>query len=137
MFDSRKKLLLPGLVVIVSAVSVSLLIYRNWKKENFVIETSLKPEGYIATKIDDSAEPEDVSMKRGIPDGYGVVTHGDGSVYVGNFVNGKEEGKGKITYPGGASYEGGFKQGLPDGKGVCTYSSGESVQCVFVLGERQ
>lgn len=137
MLDTRRKLLLLSAVVVLSAVTVSWLIYRSWRKENFDIKTNLKPDTYITTKIDDSAAPENTSPNQGVPDGYGVVTHADGSVYVGSFVNGKANGKGKITFPGGASYEGEFKQGLPDGKGVCTYSSGESQDCVFLLGQRQ
>ena len=137
MLDSRKKLLLLGAIVILSAITVSLLIYRSWKKQNFDIETSLKPDTYISTKIDNSETPADASTNTEIANGYGVVKHADGSIYVGNFANGRENGKGKITYPGGASYEGYFKEGLPDGKGVCTYSSGESEDCVFLLGQRQ
>lgn len=137
MTGSRKKLYLLSAAVILSAVTISLLIYRSWKRENFDIKTSLKPDTYITTKIDESAAPEAAAPKHGIADGYGVVTHADGSVYVGNFINGKETGNGKITYPGGASYEGEFKEGLPDGRGVCTYSSGRSEDCVFLLGQRQ
>jgi len=129
--------LLVGTIIIVIIMLVSWHMYRTWKQENFVIETNLKPDTYIATKIDETVSTEKESRQAGIADGYGVVTHADGSVYMGSFVNGKESGKGKITYPGGASYEGIFKEGLPDGKGICTYSSGESVECVFLLGQRQ
>ena len=133
---SRIKLL-AGVIIFVSIMLVSYQLYRSWQKQNFVIESSLKPDTYIATKIDETVPPGKESLQGGITDGYGVVTHTDGSVYVGNFIEGKENGKGKITYPGGASYEGYFREGLPDGNGICTYSSGESVKCVFQLGQRQ
>jgi hypothetical protein len=113
------------------------LFLKPQPRENFTIETSIKPDTYIATKLDESPLPEPVLPQPAIQDGYGVVTHPDGTVYVGNFVSGRSHGQGKITYPGGASFEGEFSEGIPHGKGVCTYSSGESEDCVFLLGERQ
>ena len=128
--------LLVATIIAILAV-LAWLILKPQPREDFTIGTSIKPDTYIATKLDESPAQEPVATQSGIPDGYGVVTHPDGSIYVGNFVNSQSHGQGKITYPGGASYEGEFSEGFPHGKGVCTYSSGESEDCVFVLGQRQ
>lgn len=128
---------------LLGTAGVAILALLGWlwlhprQQADFVIETSIKPDTYIATRIDDTPTPEPVSLQAGIPDGYGVITHPDRLIYVGNFMNGQANGQGKVTYPGGASYAGEFSNGIPHGKGVCTYSSGKAEDCVFVLGERQ
>lgn len=140
MVSSRVQwLLLAAALVIVAALTAWLLLKRE-PRENFVIKTSLKPDTYIATRTDETPAPEqqpEPATPAVRQNGYGVITYPDGSIYVGNFVDGEESGKGKITYPGGASYEGEFSEGVPDGKGVCTYSSGKTENCEFILGERQ
>jgi len=127
--------LLGAALLIVAALTAWLLLKRE-PRENFVIKTSLTPDTYIATRIDETPEqqPATPAVRQ---NGYGVITYPDGSIYMGNFVDGEESGKGKITYPGGASYEGEFSEGVPHGKGVCTYSSGKTENCDFILGERQ
>lgn len=137
MIHSNKKLFLLCAVIVFSVSLIVWLLIESDKKENFVIETSIGSDTYLTTKMDEDQVQETVSLIDGIPDGYGVITNPDGSVYVGNFINGQSHGKGKITYPGGASYEGEFNLGIPHGKGVCTYSSGKSEDCVFLIGQRQ
>ena len=134
---SRLQLILLGVALVLVAALTAWLLLKSELREDFTIETSIKPDTYTATKMDESPAQEPASLQSGIPDGYGYVTHPDGSVYMGNFLNGLSNGQGKIIYPGGASYEGKFSEGLPNGKGVCTYSSGESEDCVFLLGQRQ
>ena len=48
----------------------------------------------------------------------------NGSVYEGEFLNGKMHGQGKYTWPSGDSYEGGFADGAFEGYGVYTHASG-------------
>ena len=134
---SRLQLSLLGLALVLVAALTAWLLLKSELREDFTIGTSIKPDTYIATKLDETTPQESAVPQSGIPDGYGIVTHPDGSTYVGNFVNGQSHGQGKITYPGGASFEGEFSEGFPHGKGVCTYSSGETEDCVFVLGQRQ
>ena len=133
----NSKLLLSGLAILVSAALGIWYIHKHDRRENFKIETSIEPQKYITAEHGDVKNQDKVSLKDGMPDGYGVTTRADGSVYVGNFVDGKSHGNGKITYPGGASYEGEFSEGKPHGKGTCTYSTGESEECIFLLGQRQ
>ncbi len=134
---SRLQLSLLGFALVFAAMLVAWLLLKPQPREDYTIGTSIKPDTYIATKLDETAPQESAVPQSGVPDGYGVVTHPDGSTYVGNFVNGQSHGQGKITYPGGASYDGEFSEGMPHGKGVCTFSSGESEDCVFLLGQRQ
>lgn len=137
MVGAKEKFLLTGLVIVILAVLVVWLVHKPAGRENFKIETSIESDSYIATQAGDPESREHVSLRDGMPDGYGVITRPDGSVYVGNFANGQIQGKGKISYPGGASYEGEFREGKPHGDGICTYSTGESEECTFVLGQRQ
>jgi hypothetical protein len=133
--SKQQRYALGGLLLGGTAVMLWWLLQPR-PQENYVIESSLKPDTYIATRVEaeTSGEPEPAT---GVVNGFGVVTHPDGSVYLGNFLAGQAHGNGKITYPGGASFEGEFSEGLPHGKGVCTYSSGKSEDCIFMLGQRQ
>ena len=60
----------------------------------------------------------------------------DGSVYEGDFVNGKRIGKGKLTWPSGEVYEGNFVNGKIIGKGKYTWPNGEVYEGDFVNGKR-
>jgi hypothetical protein len=136
---SKSQWSVGGAALVIAAALAAWLLLKPGLHENYIIPTSIKPDTYIATRLEE-APPENtqpVSPQTGIQDGFGVFSHPDGSIYVGNFINGRSHGRGKITYPGGASYEGEFSDGLPHGQGVCTYSSGESVDCIFAMGERQ
>lgn len=43
-------------------------------------------------------------------EGNGTLRMTDGTVYIGEFVRGKEEGKGVLTTKGGVRFEGSFKK---------------------------
>ena len=58
----------------------------------------------------------------------------DGSVYEGDFVDGKRTGKGKYTYTSGSVYEGDFVDGNFTGKGKYTYANGDVYEGDFVDG---
>jgi len=137
MVISKLQLSLLSVAIVAVTAVLTWLLLKPGLQEDFTIGTSIKPDTYIATKLDETDPQESAVPQSGIPDGYGIVTHPDGSTYVGNFVNGQSHGQGKITYSGGASYEGIFSEGMPHGKGVCTYSSGQTEDCVFLLGQRQ
>ena len=67
-----------------------------------------------------SGQPEDAL------NGYHQKRFADGSMYEGNFVNGKPEGKGTMIYVGGASYIGDWHYGLREGQGTWNYADGGS-----------
>ncbi len=58
--------------------------------------------------------------------GYHKKRFEDGSMYEGNFVNGRLEGKGTMIYVGGASYSGEWHNGLREGHGTWNYADGGS-----------
>ena len=68
--------------------------------------------------------------------GYHKKKFDDGSVYEGNFVNGKPEGKGTMKYVGGASYIGEWHYGLREGEGTWNYPDGGSYIGSWVRGRR-
>lgn len=58
----------------------------------------------------------------------------DGSVYEGDFVNGKRTGKGKYTWPSGDVYEGDFRNNEITGKGRKTLANGTVLKGDFENG---
>ena len=77
-----------------------------------------------------SGQPEDAL------NGYHQKRFADGSMYEGNFVNGKPEGKGTMIYVGGASYIGDWHYGLREGQGTWNYADGGSYIGEWQRGRR-
>ena len=63
---------------------------------------------------------------RGQPHGDGVHTYADGSIYTGNFVDGKRRGRGKLVTYRKEIFDGEWMNDLPNGKGDMIYASGET-----------
>jgi hypothetical protein len=96
------------------------------------------------------------------PDGRGMKVYSDGSVYIGEWMNGMrhclegkavwtrpdgtqyegtwmkdmKHGTGKLQYPDGSLYQGEFAQGYEHGHGVKTYTNGERFEGRFRFGKR-
>ena len=62
----------------------------------------------------------------GEADGRGTWRGRDGSIYDGEWRDGRIEGRGTYTYPDLAMYEGEFKAGVKAGRGTLTHADGES-----------
>ncbi len=58
-------------------------------------------------------------------EGKGVYTYKDGSVWKGEFKNGKAYGKGICLYADGRRYEGYWKNNVPQGEGIMYMQNGE------------
>ena len=69
-----------------------------------------------------------------VKDGYGKTTLSDGSVYEGQFKDGKFDGKGQLDFADQRQYTGEFKNGLFDGNGVLTYADGSKYEGEFKEG---
>lgn len=67
-----------------------------------------------------------------LPHGNGKYTWSDGSVYEGDWIDGKMTGKGILIWPSGAKYEGEFSGNYLHGHGTFTKSNG----CVYTGGWR-
>ena len=76
------------------------------------------------------------SQQPAVLNGYHKKKFDDGSVYEGNFMNGKPEGKGTMKYVGGASYSGEWHYGLREGEGTWNYPDGGSYIGSWVRGRR-
>ena len=59
-----------------------------------------------------------------LPHGHGIFTFSNGSVYNGEWKDGKSDGQGTFTFPDGAVYDGEWKDGKSDGQGKMTYEDG-------------
>ncbi|KAI5384642.1 Phosphatidylinositol 4-phosphate 5-kinase 7, variant 2 [Lathyrus oleraceus] len=66
------------------------------------------------------------------PHGNGKYTWSDGTIYEGDWIDGKMTGKGLITWTSGSKYEGEFSGGYLHGQGTFTESNG----CVYTGGWR-
>lgn len=67
---------------------------------------------------------DDVASLLGVQDGQGTYKYANGSVYVGNFLQGTKNGFGVMSYSTGEVYRGEHRNNLPHGKGSYTYRSG-------------
>lgn len=65
-----------------------------------------------------------------------TITYADGSVYVGEVVNGTIHGKGKCTFANGAVYDGDWVNGKRSGKGKYTFADGTVYEGDFQDGKR-
>lgn len=59
-------------------------------------------------------------------DGYGIMSYPDGSLYDGQFKNGKRDGYGTLRDAGGSTYKGHFSHGKKHGKGTFAPDDEES-----------
>jgi hypothetical protein len=70
------------------------------------------------------------------PNGKGVFTSADGTVYTGDFVDGLRSGKGVTVFPDGKRYEGEFESNYWNGKGVLTWPNGDRYEGDFLRGSQ-
>lgn len=65
----------------------------------------------------------------------GIYKYGDGSEYIGQFINGQGEGLGSCKYFNGNRYEGGWKDHAPHGRGTMYFSSGNRYSAIWENGK--
>lgn len=68
--------------------------------------------------------------------GAGVLRFADGSLYSGNFSEGRFEGLGTLTYPDGSVYTGNFRRQLQNGKGTLVDANGNRYVGLWRSGKR-
>lgn len=64
----------------------------------------------------------------------GSLRYKDGSIYTGQFINGKGEGNGKCKYANGDRYEGGWKNHAPHGQGTMHFAKGTVYAAIWDNG---
>ena len=64
-------------------------------------------------------------VEEGLPEGYGVETHGDGDSYHGSFKKGVKEGLGEYRFKDGRVYTGQFRGGRIEGRGKLVWEDGD------------
>jgi len=99
--------------------------YGIWKKDNLVSKEKIAYESEkgneIIPKVDEKRNCNKIFCKTG----KGIYTYKDGSVWNGEFKNGKAYGKGICQYADGRRYEGYWKNNVPQGEGVMYMPNGE------------
>jgi len=68
-------------------------------------------------------------------DGNGTFLAPDGTIYTGDFVQGKKHGYGACYYPGGMVYRGRWLKDLPSGNGTMMYPDGRQEQGFWKEGQ--
>lgn len=71
----------------------------------------------------------------GLKTGLGVLKFADGTLYMGNFAEGKFSGLGTLTFSNGARFEGEFRKGMMQGYGTYANADGMRFQGKFANGE--
>ena len=79
---------------------------------------------HVEQNDDETRVLQTPSLRPDVLNGYHQKRFEDGSMYEGNFVNGRPEGKGTMIYVGGASYIGEWHYGLREGEGTWNYADG-------------
>lgn len=92
-----------------------------------VVITSNSPTTQTTTKILDC-------NKEYCHNTLGSLKYKDGSVYTGEFINGKGEGNGKCKYANGDKYEGGWKNHAPHGQGIMHFAKGTIYAAIWDNG---
>lgn len=67
--------------------------------------------------------------------GHGIFLHPDGSIYIGDFKEGKKSGIGLCYYPGKTKYRGSWQKDLPNGRGTMTMADGTQQAGIWEDGQ--
>ena len=84
--------------------------------------------GYAGEVVGTDASPK--------PHRHGVMISSSGSVYEGEFKEGKKEGRGIFSYDNGNTFKGEFKDGFKDGFGCFLWSKGDAYEGHFLADRR-
>lgn len=68
------------------------------------------------------------------PDGIGVYSYGDGSKWVGEFMNGNPNGEGTCYYANGDKYVGNWERHAPHGEGIMYYANQRVLGAIWEYG---
>ena len=74
------------------------------------------------------------ALSTGVPHGLGEMISPDGSVFIGQFTQGKRSGKGRIIWSSGQIYVGEFREDIPHGFGSMTFSNDDQYTGNFSNG---
>ncbi|HEX5626159.1 MAG TPA: caspase family protein, partial [Saprospiraceae bacterium] len=104
--------------------------------ETAVVE-STQPQAQTDTfkpLVDDESKLPDCNTEY-CESGLGVLTYGDGSRYVGEFVDGEPFGRGSCYYSNGDRYQGRWENHAPQGEGTMYFVSGLSYTAQWDRGQ--
>lgn len=79
----------------------------------------------------------DGEFRNGVPNGAGSFTDEKGDKFIGNFRGGVPEGYGRVSFSDGHTYEGEWNKGGINGRGTMFYKSGDRFEGVFKNGIKQ
>ena len=91
---------------------------------DFETKKSTKTNGNVTIKFNSGETYVGPCNDKYNAHGIGTFTFPDGTIYVGNFIDGKKSGRGKIDYADGCVYDGEFLEDAPHGTGIYTTAEG-------------
>ena len=126
------------------------VLRHQWSEDYYCLklsydsmEPTLKPGDIVLTSPGAASEEHTLTSRIGnfifgkmSPYWQGTYTHFDGSVYTGDFENGKYHGRGTYEYVTGETYTGDFREGRINGKGKFVYADGSRYVGEFSNGKR-
>ena len=127
------------LSVTVCLASIFYLIYANFFSGKAVAVEQLTPaeqrtfDGEGVYHYSDGSIYEG-DFEDGKRDGQGVMENATGWTYQGEWQDDEIQGKGKLTLKDGSVYDGEWSEGNPDGKGSYREANGEMVTSVWTVG---
>ena len=106
---------------------------KDWKIDKCIGELTKLDKKKVSLEFQEGQYDGEVIINtvrgadQSILDGLGVFSYKDGSVYKGQWKDGKREGKGKMTDDNGTIYEGEWKNDRYHGKGRLTDNRNETI----------
>lgn len=110
-------------------VDGKLIIRREEPRKEDIISNTFN-EGAVVSLDDVTKDCTQIDCH----DELGIFKYGDGTRYIGEFVDGYPDGQGRCEFANGDLYEGEWKMHAPDGKGVLTFASGRKHAAIWDQG---
>lgn len=114
-------------------------ISNVYYKHNILVDENISENSTETTVIQDNSKKFENDILINCNDEYchnvkGKLTYKDGSVFTGEFINGKGEGMGSCKYANGDFYEGGWKNHAPHGQGTMRFAKGNIYTAIWENG---
>ena len=96
-----------------------------------------EPEGQGTFRANDGGTIYEGQYLNGKAEGRGTYCTEQGDIYEGEYKAGKEEGRGVFRFGHGGTYDGEWEAGKPHGRGTFVYPDGATYEGEYVKGQMQ
>lgn len=107
-----------------------------WLNGKYVGEEATRPENVADISEDMMVSKDELPdcTSGDCADGIGVYAYGDGSKWVGEFINGQPNGEGTCYYANGDKYVGNWERHAPHGEGIMYYANQRVLGAIWEYG---